>query len=245
MFTKSSRRSREQVADVHAVADTWGKVAPVVTAKTRDAVDWAVPHIERGREAAQPKVEAAVVMAVDKVTPAVDAALEKVTPAVDAAREKLDELVPRLVEALTAAAAAGAAAGATAGEYKSRSGDAVAVLRGEAVAKRKSGGGFFRKLALLSLVPAAVAAAYAAYQSRQPKEDPWAVPTGTYPAYTPPAPVDPTLSSGSAADALDGTAAVPGLSVDSEAAATTINVDGDGTTTSAEPYDPTSPDEQR
>lgn len=244
MFTKISRR--EKVADTNAVTDTWGKVAPVVTARTRDAVDWAVPHIERGRDAAAPKVEAAVGLAVDKVSPVVDAALEKVTPAVDAAREKLDELVPRLVEALTAAAAAGVAAGTTAGEYKARSGDAVAVLRGEAVAKRKSGGGF-RKLALLSLVPAAVAAAYAAYQSRQPKDDPWAVPTGTYPAYTPPAPVDPTLASGGAADALDSIAQVPGLTVDSEAAATgtTINRDGDGTSTSPEPYEPTSGDDQR
>lgn len=173
MFTKTSRseRVREQVADVGgSVSSAWrGKVAPTVSGKARGAAHWAAPHVERGREAAAPKVEAAV---------------DRVSPAVDAAREKLEELMPRLAEAVSAAAAAGSAASAHAGEYRARSGDAVAVLRGEAVAKRKHR--VLRKLLLLPVIAAAVAGSYAAFKSRTPKEDPWAVPTGTYPPYTPP-----------------------------------------------------------
>ena len=173
MFTKTSRseRVREQVADVSgSVSSAWrGKVAPTVSGRARGAAHWAAPHVERGREAAAPKVEAAV---------------DRVSPAVDAAREKLEELMPRLAEAVSAAAAAGSAASAHAGEYRARSGDAVAVLRGEAVAKRKHR--VLRKLLLLPVIAAAVAGSYAAFKSRTPKEDPWAVPTGTYPAYTPP-----------------------------------------------------------
>ena len=185
MFTKTSRtdRVREQVTDVGStvggnVSSAWrGKVAPTVSGKARDAAHWAAPHVERGREAAAPKVEAAV---------------DKVSPAVEAAREKLEELLPRLAEAVSAAAAAGSAAGAHAGEYRARSGDAVAVLRGDAVAKRKHR--VLRKLLLLPVIAAAVGASYAAFKSRAPKDDPWAVPTGTYPAYTPPPPTTPSAS---------------------------------------------------
>ena len=64
----------------------------------------------------------------DRVEAAVDAASEKVAPVVGAARDQIDHWLPRVLEAVSAAATAGAAAGATAGEYRSRSGDAVAVL---------------------------------------------------------------------------------------------------------------------
>ena len=183
MFTRTSRseRVREQVADAGgSVSSAWrGKVAPTVSGKARDAAHWAAPHVERGREAAAPRVEAAV---------------DRVSPAVDAAREKLEELMPRLAEAVGAAAAAGSAASAHAGEYRARGGDAVAVLRGEAVAKRRHP--ILRKLLLLPVIAAAVAASYAAFKSRTPKEDPWAVPTGTYPAYVPPVapPMTPPLT---------------------------------------------------
>lgn len=246
MFTRTSRtdKAREQVADVtSSVSDTWrAKVAPVVGAKARDAAHWAAPRVERGREVAAPKVGAAVGAAREKVSPAVDAAREKVSPAVEAAREKIEDVLPRLVEAVTAAAAAGAAAGVTAKEYSARSGDAVAVLKGEAVAKRKRGG-VLRKLLLFPVLVAAAAAAYAAFRSRTPKEDPWAVPTGNYPAYTPPAPAaapgSADLTTGDAADALDSTstAEVPGLSVDS----TDAQPDVDQGSTSPEPSEPIEP----
>lgn len=211
MFTKTrgSDKAREQAADVAStIGDTWrDKVAPVVGAKARDARDWAAPHVEHGRKAAAPKVEAAV-----------DAANEKVAPVVDAARDQIDHWLPRVIEAVSAAATAGAAAGATAGEYRSRGGDAVAVLKGQAIAKRKRGR-VLRKLLLLPVVAAAAAAAYAAVKSRAPKDDPWAVPTGTYPAYTPPAAAASSANAdlGTAATALDtaGTAGVPGVTTGS------------------------------
>ena len=233
-----SRRKPEP--DLESVKGGWrAKVAPTVTTGARGAVEWAAPRYERGLAVAAPKVEAAVA---------------SMTPAVEAAKVKIDDLMPRLVEAVTAAAAAGAAASVTASEYKARSGDAVAVLKGEAVAKRPSK----RLRRVITLVPIAAgagAAGFAAFKSRAPKEDPWAAPTGTYPAYTPPAPAaEPTssfstnvsssepsvsvLGTGSAADALDGdsTAAVSGLSSDS--------IDVTETSTSPEPYDPTSPSDR-
>jgi len=192
VFTKTSRtdKARDQVVDVAStVSDTWrGKVAPTVGAKARDARDWAAPHVEHGRQAAAPKVEAAV---------------EKVSPAVDAARDKLDDWLPRVLEAVSAAATAGAAAGATAGEYRARSGDAVAVLKGDAVVKRKRGRFVRRLLLLVPVVVAAGAAAFAVIKSRTPKEDPWALPTGTYPAYTPPASVPTPVTPTSAVADLD------------------------------------------
>lgn len=227
MFTKTrgSDKAREQAADVAStIGETWrDRVAPTVGAKARDARDWAAPHVEHGRKAAAPKVEAAV-----------DAASEKVAPVVDAARDQIDHWLPRVLEAVSAAATAGAAAGATAGEYRSRSGDAVAVLKGEAIAKRKRGR-VLRKLLLLPVVAAAAAAAYAVVKSRAPKDDPWAVPTGTYPAYTPPAPAasassaSADLGTGTAATALDtgSTAEVPGVTTAS--------------TTSPESTDPAAP----
>jgi len=215
VFTKTSRsdKAREQAADVAStLGETWrDKVAPTVGAKARDARDWAAPHVEHGRKAAAPKVEAAV-----------DAASEKVAPVVDAARDQLEHWLPKVLEAVSAAATAGAAAGAAAGEYRSRSGDAVAVLKGDAIVKRKSGR-VLRKLLLLPVIGAAAAAAYAVVKSRAPKDDPWAVPTGTYPAYTPPAPAasasstSADLGSGTAATALDtgSTAEVPGVTTES------------------------------
>ena len=221
VFTKTSRtdKAREQVADAAGtVGDTWrDKVAPTVGAKARDARDWAAPHVEHGRRAAAPKVEAAI-----------DAAADKVSPAVDAAREKIDDWMPRVLEAVAAAATAGAAAGATAGEYRSRSGDAVAVLKGNAIVKPKRGR-VLRKLLIVPVIAAAGAAAFAVFKSRSPKDDPWAVPTGTYPAYTAPVPAAvptvvpavapaPDLSSGRAADALDADAPaeVPGVDTTTE-----------------------------
>ena len=203
--TRGSDKAREQAADVAStIGETWrDKVAPTVGARARDARDWAAPHVEHGRKAAAPKVGAAV-----------DAASEKVAPVVDAARDQIDHWLPRVLEAVSAAA--------TAGEYRSRSGDAVAVLKGEAIAKRKRGR-VLRKLLLLPVVAAAAAAAYAAVKSRAPKDDPWAVPTGTYPAYTPPAPAasassaSADLGTGTAATALDtgSTAKVPGVTTGS------------------------------
>lgn len=202
-------------------------VAPAVVAKAHDAKEWAAPKVERGLEAAAPKVEAAV---------------EKISPAVDAARDKLvDDLLPRLVDAVNAAAAAGATAAAAGAAAKSRSGDAVAVLKGEAVAKRPRRK---RRFLLLTALMAAVSAAVAVVRKRQPKDDPWAVPAGTYPTTSSlssgtsgsdsPA-TDAALGTGAAGAALDegSEAEVPGLTADSAAAAEAISdAAGEGTSTS-------------
>lgn len=216
MFRKSrADQAKAQVQDAASTASHHlrEKVAPVVAEKARDAKDWATPHVERGLEVAAPKVEAAV---------------DKVSPAVDAARDKIvDDLLPRLVEAVNAAAAAGAGAAATGAAVKSRSGDAVAVLKGDAVAKPKRRG---RKLLLFTALVAAVGAAVAVFKKQQPREDPWAVPTGSYPSTSSfgssSSSTASALGSGAASSSLDAPgsaeAEVSGLTPDSAAAAEAI-----------------------
>lgn len=235
MFRKS--RTDQAKAQVQDAALTAGhhlreKVAPAVGAKARDAKEWAAPHVERGLEAAAPKVEAAV---------------EKVSPAVDAARDKIvDDLLPRLVDAVNAAAAAGAAATAAGAVAKTRGGDAVAVLKGDAVAKPKHRG---RKFLLFTALAAAVGAAVAVFKKQQPREDPWAVPTGSYPSTSTPSFSSSTtasstggtgtgssaLGSGAASDSLDTSgdveAEVSGLTPDSAAAAEAISESAGGAET--------------
>ncbi len=244
MFRKSrtdhKQDAKASVQDAAAAAQHHLRetVAPVVAAKAHDAKEWATPKVERGLEAAAPKVEAAV---------------EKISPAVDAARDKLvDDLLPRLVDAVNAAAAAGATAAAAGAAAKSRSGDAVAVLKGEAVAKRPHRK---RKFFLLTALVAAVGAALAVFKKQQPKDDPWAVPAGTYPTTstftsdtsspsategagstgtTATAATDAALDSGAAGDVLDdgaGEAEVPGLTADSAAAAEAITDAAEDTST--------------
>ncbi len=215
MFRKSrTDQAKAQVQDATSSAGHHlrERVAPAVGAKARDAKDWATPHVERGLEAAAPRVEAAV---------------DKVSPAVDAARDKIvDDLLPRLVDAVNAAAAAGAAAGASAADAtetaRSRSGGAVAVLKGDAVAKPRRRG---RKLLLFSGLVAAVGAGVAVFKKKADQDDPWAVPAGSYPSTSTLSRESSTssdLGSGAAGDAL-AEAEVPGLSVDSAAAAEAIS----------------------
>jgi hypothetical protein len=211
----AARDAREWAGPKAAEAKAWA--GP----KAQDAKAWAAPHIEHGLEVAAPKVEAAV---------------EKLTPAVDAARDKIvDELLPRVVEAVNAAsvAAAGATTATTvaAATAKKRGADAAAVLRGEAVVKRKSSRGKGKTLLVLSLLAAVGGAVFAVLQRRTPQEDPWAIPPGSYP--TPESSSgtsgasggavgsqDP-LASGDASDALGGTGNsladpdVPGLTTES------------------------------
>ncbi|MGN6612508.1 MAG: hypothetical protein ACTHLJ_12110 [Angustibacter sp.] len=246
MFRKSrADQAKAQVQDAASTASHHlrEKVAPVVAEKARDAKDWATPHVERGLEAAAPKVEAAV---------------DKVSPAVDAARDKIvDDLLPRLVEAVNAAAAAGAGAAATGAVVKARSGDAVAVLKGDAVAKPKRRG---RKLLLFSALVAAVGAAVAVFKKQQPREDPWAVPAGSYPSTSSfgssaSSSTSSALGTGAASSSLDaagpGEAEVTGLTPDSAAAAEAIaesageesgeKADSSSTTTSDDAPRPTEP----
>lgn len=209
MFRKS--RTDQAKAQVQDAASTAGhhlreKVAPAVGAKARDAKEWAAPHVERGLEAAAPKVEAAV---------------EKVSPAVDAARDKIvDDLLPRLVEAVNAAAAAGAAATAAGAVAKTRSGDAVAVLKGDAVVKPK---GRKRKFLLFTAFVAAIGAAVAVFKRQQPREDPWAVPAGSYPS-TSSTSTGSTGSTGSTSSSASGSSS---SALDSGAASSSLDASGE------------------
>jgi hypothetical protein len=198
------------------------RIAPAVTHKARDAKTWAAPRVERGVE-----------RGLDLAAPRVELAVEKVSPKVDAARDKLvEDLLPRLVVALNAAAAAGHAASDAGEEVRTRSKGAAAVLSGDAVAKPKRHRG--RRFLLLAMIAAAVSAAVGVVKSRSAKDDPWAIPSTTYPATNATGPAttssatSSTLASGAAADALDvdlrdsvtgattGTAQVPDMTTASE-----------------------------
>lgn len=228
MFTRKSRaeRAREQMADTAATVSGQlrERIAPAVALKARDAKTWAAPRVERGVE-----------RGLEVAAPRVELAVEKVSPKVDAARDKLvEDLLPRLVVALNAAAAAGHAATDVGGEARARGKGAAAVLSGTAVAKPKRHRG--RRFLLFAMIAAAVSAAVAVVKSRSPKDDPWAIPSTTYPGTNATGPAttsattsSSTLSSGAAADALDvdlrdsaagastGTADLPGMSSASEA----------------------------
>jgi hypothetical protein len=228
VFTSRSRaeRARDQVAETASTVSEQlrDRVAPAVSARAKDAKEWAAPRVERGVE-----------RGLEAAAPRVEQAVEKVSPKVDAARDKLvDDLLPRLVVALNAAAAAGGHVASEAGdEARERSKGAAAVLRGDAVAKPKKRRG--RRFLVFAMVAAAIGAAVAAFKSRAPKDDPWAIPSTTYPGTNASGPASTgtsaatssTLSSGAAADALDvdlrdsapskATADVPGMTADSEA----------------------------
>jgi hypothetical protein len=123
--------------------------------------------VEHGIEVAAPKLERAV---------------EGLAPKVDTARDKIvDDLLPKVAEAIAAVAAASAAARANAVDLTDRSGDALSVLKGEAVAKPRHRKG--KVLLTLGILAAVAAAAAAFFKKSAPREDPWATPLGdTYTA---------------------------------------------------------------
>jgi hypothetical protein len=173
VFRRRSRaeRARDQIADTATTVSEQlrGRLAPAVALKARDAKVWAAPRVERGVE-----------RGLEVAAPRVEHAVERVSPKVDAARDKLvEDLLPRLVVALNAAAAAGHAASEAGDEVRHRTKGAAAVLSGDAVAKRKRHRG--RAFVLVTMLVAAIGAAVAAFKSRSAKDDPWAIPSTTYP----------------------------------------------------------------
>jgi len=218
VFTRKSRaeRAREQMADTAATVSEQlrERLAPAVAVKARDAKSWAAPRVERGvgrgLEAAAPRVESAV---------------EKVSPKVDAARDKLvEDLLPRLVVALNAAAAAGHVASDAGGEARTRGKGAAAVLRGTAVAKPKHRRR--RRFLLVAMLAAAVSAAVAVVKSRSAKEDPWAIPSTTYPGTnaTGPAPTS-SGTTGTTTRASSGSATAASSTLPAGGGAYTPDVD--------------------
>jgi hypothetical protein len=173
VFRRRSRaeRARDQVVETASTVSEQlrGRIAPAVAVKARDAKGWAAPRVERG-----------VGRGLEVAAPRVEHAVERVSPKVDAARDKLvEELLPRLVVALIAAGAAGHAASVAGDEVRHRTKGAAAVLSGDAVAKPKRHRG--RTFMLVAMLTAAVGAAIAALKSRAGREDPWAIPSTTYP----------------------------------------------------------------
>ena len=225
MFRKKSRaeRAREQMADTAATVSEQLRehIAPAVAVKARDAKSWAAPRVERGVE-----------RGLEVAAPRVELAVEKVSPKVDAARDKLvEDLLPRLVVALNAAAAAGHAASEASGEARARGKGAAAVLSGTAVAKPKRHRG--RRFLLFAMIAAAVSAAVAVLKSRSAKDDPWAIPTTTYPGMnaTGPAPTSAGTTGTAGTTSTAGTTptgttgSTTGAALSSGAAAEAIDVD--------------------
>jgi hypothetical protein len=176
----------------HAAGTTREWAGPKVTA----AREWAAPRAQKGLDAAAPKVEQAV---------------DVVSPKIDAARDKLvDEVLPKLVDAINAATSQAAAAR---DEAASRGSDAVAVLKGEAVAKPKKKHRL-RKLLMLGGLVAAGAAAFKAMRGG-PKDDPWATPAGGASSWAPTpsasesaaAAADAALEEAAASEAIEADAA--------------------------------------
>lgn len=167
--------AKDEVTHAAEVAQDWAR--PRVEA----AVVWATPHVGSARSWAGPRLEQTWDRSLEVAAPIA----EKVAPRVDAARDHVvEDLLPRVIEAMTTAAAAGAAAGETARE---RGVDAVAVLRGDAVAVRPKPRRRWRKLLLLlAVLLAAGGAGFAALRRNQPVEDdPWApMPPTSTPAPT-------------------------------------------------------------
>jgi len=176
------------------------------------------------QEAAAPRIAAATAAATAAVAPVVESAREKLVddvlprlneaahhattaaqaaaaPAVAAASTKAAEAGAKASAVGTKAAAAGTkaagAAAATAGAAsvaKSRSTDALSVLKGEAVVKPRHRG---RKVLLVALVLGLGAAAFSALRKRD-DEDPWATPGATWTptaSATTPAPAEPAEGS--------------------------------------------------
>jgi hypothetical protein len=193
-------RARDEIAESASTLSEQlrGRVAPVAL-KARDAKVWMAPRVERGVE-----------RGLEAAAPRVELAVERVSPKVDAARDKLvEDLLPRLVDALNAAAAAGHSAAEAGEEVRHRTKGAAAVLKGDAVAKPAKHRR--RRFLVFTMLVAGIGAAVAAFKSRSSKDDPWAIPSTTYSspgAAGAPSP-GPTTSSASSTGPTTSTASTP------------------------------------
>lgn len=162
--------------------------APVARERAQAAAEWSKPHVGHALERAQPAVDAVrdraqphLDHAVEAVGPRVQGAVDNLAPRVDATRDHIvDEWLPKLSAAIATVVAASNAAKDQAGDLKDHAVDvsdrapqALSVLKGESVARRKSRKG---KVFLVLGVLSAIGAAVAAVMNRQPKDDPWATP---------------------------------------------------------------------
>jgi len=169
-----------------AAARTYG---PIARDKAAEAYEAARPRVEEVyRERLDPYVQEAwkraepyVERAVETGAPRVQRAVENLEPKVDKAHEVIvDAWIPRISAAIAALAGATMAAKDQVVVVSERAPDAVAVLKGDKVAKQPKTG----KLLIGLGIVAAVGAVVVVLANRKPKDDPWATPSTSY---TPPA----------------------------------------------------------
>jgi hypothetical protein len=167
-----ARTAADQASDAAAATREKILAAKVAAAPLiQGAADTAKVRLTDVADRARPRVEAAQSTFVDAVLPKVGAALATATAAVAAgSQQAMGAAGPRLEHAKEAAYVAG-----------DRGKGALAVLTGEAVAKRRSGR--TKWLIGVGLAAAAVAAVAAFRKQQQKADDPWATPleasTGT------------------------------------------------------------------
>jgi hypothetical protein len=168
-------KGRDRGADL---AEVYG---PIARQRALEAYAWSRPrldpYVEKARLRAQPYVDRAIVAA----APRMQRVVNGLEPRVDKAHDVIvQSWIPHLSAGIAALAGATAAAKSQVVDISGRAPDAVAVLKGDKVAKEPRGG----KVLLGLGVVAAVGAVVVVLANRKPKEDPWATPTTSY---TPPA----------------------------------------------------------
>ena len=148
--------------------------------------------MQEARRRAQPYV--------DTAAPRVQRAVEGLEPQVDKAHDVIvSAWIPRISAAVAALAGATVAAKDQVVVVSERTPDAVAVLKGDKVAKQPRGGKILIGLGIV----AAVGAVVVVLANRKPKDDPWATPSTSY---TPPA----KTFADRVSEAKDGVAAAAG-----------------------------------
>ena len=187
---RAGRRSRRQAQAQSAAAQMGGlkeRVAPAAEAaaevareRAHQAKDWAIPHVEHGIEVAAPKLRAGG--RGPRPEGRHGARQDRRRPA--AARSPRPSPPWRQPPPPPRANAA---------DVADRSGDAYAVLKGEAVGQARRKG---KVLLTLGLLAAAAAAAAVVFKKSAPRDDPWATPLE-----------DPYTAPGAGRDSTDGRAA--------------------------------------
>lgn len=141
-----------------------GRVAAALAEQAKEAaaqaVDWAGPRLEKAWHSTT-----------DAAAPKVERAAERAVPLVDTAHDRLvDELIPKVVAAVTAAAAAAAAGADRARDATSAKLTEIAHI--DVPEPKRSHAG--ATVLWIFAGAAAAGAAYAAYRSSRPTNDPWA-----------------------------------------------------------------------
>ena len=132
---------------------------------------WAAPRVEAAVDWTTPRVEKAWREGAHAVEPKVERAAEKALPLVETAHDKLvEDLLPKLVAAVNAAAVAAAAGADKARDVTEKKLTDLAHIKVPEPKKSHTGA----KVLWLFAGFAAIAAAFTAWRSTRPTNDPWA-----------------------------------------------------------------------